>query len=51
MLANYFGYPSEITTVLEGIREKLGNDVELIYEKGVNLVNEFVFTPYKDSSA
>ena len=50
MLANYFGYPSEITTVLEGIREKLGNDVELIYEKGVNLVDEFVFTPFENGS-
>lgn len=48
MLANYFGYPSEITTVLEGIREKLGSDVEIIYEKGVNLVDEFVFTPYDE---
>lgn len=45
MLANYFGYPSEITTLLEGIRNKVGDEVEVVYERGVNLVDEFVFMP------
>ena len=45
MIANYFGYPSEITTVLEGIKAKVGDDVEVVYEKGVNLVDEYVFVP------
>lgn len=50
MLANYFGYPSEITTILEGLQQKVGNDIEIIYEKGVNLVDEYVFTPLSDPS-
>jgi beta-glucosidase len=41
LLANYYGYPSKITSVLEGIREKVGNNV--IYEKGINLVDNNVF--------
>jgi beta-glucosidase len=49
MIANYFGYPSEITTVLDGIREKVGPEVEVVYEKGVNLVDEFVFEPIDGS--
>ncbi|MBC7888449.1 MAG: glycoside hydrolase family 3 C-terminal domain-containing protein [Ferruginibacter sp.] len=42
-LANYYGYPSHITTVLAGIRQKLGG--ELVYEKGINLVDNNVFKP------
>ena len=49
MIANYFGYPSEITTVLEGIRAKVGDDVEVVYEKGVNLVDEYIFVPMDGS--
>ena len=45
LLANYYGYPTKITTVLEGIREKAGNDIEVIYKKGVNLTDNLVFTP------
>lgn len=43
MLANYYGFPSEISTVLEGIRQKVGNDVEIIYQKGVNHVDNWLF--------
>jgi beta-glucosidase len=50
LLANYYGNPSEITTLLEGIRAKAGNDVEVIYEKGVNLTDNCVFTSeYSDA--
>lgn len=43
MLANYYGYPSEVTTVLEGIRQKLDPSTEILYEKGVNLTDDLVF--------
>ncbi len=43
LLANYYGYPSKVTTVLEGIRQKVGNAV--IYEKGINLIDNKVFKP------
>ena len=41
MLANYYGYPTEVTTVLEGLQKKMGNNV--IYEKGINLIDNNVF--------
>jgi beta-glucosidase len=41
MLANYYGYPTEVTTVLEGVKNKLGKDI--LYEKGVTLINNNVF--------
>jgi beta-glucosidase len=44
LLANYYGYPAEVTTVLEGIKAKAGKNIEVIYEKGVNLTDNFVFT-------
>lgn len=49
LLANYYGYPSKTTTILEGIRQKVGNRV--IYEKGINLIDNNVFkTAYQNSS-
>jgi beta-glucosidase len=50
LLANYYGYPTEITTLLEGIRAKVGSDVEVIYEKGVNLTDNYVFTSKYDDA-
>jgi beta-glucosidase len=50
MLANYYGYPTEVTTVFEGINQKLGTGVEIQYEKGINLVDNSVFkSDYKSS--
>jgi beta-glucosidase len=49
LLANYYGYPSKITTVLEGINRKVGNQV--IYEKGVNIVDNNVFKPAYQKNA
>ncbi len=43
MLANYYGYPTEVTSVLEGLRKKMGDRV--IYEKGINLIDNNVFKP------
>lgn len=49
MLANYYGYPTEVTTVLEGVQKKLGREV--MYEKGVTLISNHVFKPdYKPST-
>lgn len=40
VLGNYNGIPSRIVTVLAGIKEKLGKDVEVMYEKAVNFAND-----------
>jgi beta-glucosidase len=42
-LANYNGFPSEIVTVLEGIKEKLGSNVEIIYDKAINYTDDSLF--------
>jgi beta-glucosidase len=44
LLANYYGYPTQVTTLLEGIRDKAGKHVQVVYEKGVNLTDNLVFT-------
>lgn len=44
LLANYYGYPSKITTLLEGIRKKVGNNTEIIYKQGIGLTDNLVFT-------
>jgi len=43
LMANYYGKPAKVTTVLEGIRAKAGKGIQVIYEKGVNLTDNFVF--------
>jgi beta-glucosidase len=50
LLANYYGIPSEITTILEGIKAKVGPGTRIIYEKGVNLTDNKVFKPSFDPS-
>ena len=40
VLGNYNGTPSTITTILDGIRHKLGNDVEIMYDQGVTFTND-----------
>lgn len=40
VLGNYNGTPSNIVTALQGIKDKLGKDVEVIYEKGINFTND-----------
>lgn len=49
VLGNYNGVPSKIVTVVDGLKEKLGNNVEIIYEKGVNFTNDtlLVYTDLK----
>lgn len=49
LLSNYYGYPSQITTVLAAIRQKVGNNV--VYEKGINLIDNTVFKPNYQANA
>lgn len=49
VLGNYNGIPSKIVTLLDGIREKVGNHVEVVYEKAVNFTNDTLLV-YADIS-
>jgi beta-glucosidase len=49
ILGNYNGVPSKVVTVLDGIREKLGNGVEVTYEKAINFTNDTLMV-YDDMS-
>ncbi|HYE55068.1 MAG TPA: glycoside hydrolase family 3 N-terminal domain-containing protein, partial [Chitinophagaceae bacterium] len=40
VLGNYNGIPSNIITALQGIKNKVGNNVEVVYEKAVNFTND-----------
>ena len=40
VLGNYNGIPSEIVTVVDGIKRKLGNSTEVLYEKALNFTND-----------
>ncbi len=50
LLANYYGYPSKLTSVLEGMRSKAEGKAEIIYEKGVNYADNLVFVSEYDDS-
>ncbi len=49
-LGNYNGIPSRIVTILDGIREKLGQGTEIAYEKGINLANDTLMVYNKVSN-
>ena len=49
VLGNYNGIPSVVVTALQGIKDKLGKDVEVIYEKAVNFTNDTLLA-YADVS-
>lgn len=49
LLGNYYGFPSEVKTLRQALEAKVGKDVEIIYRKGVNLVDDYVFTSLYDS--
>ncbi len=40
ILGNYNGIPSKVVPLLEGIRNKLGSQTEVIYEKAINFTND-----------
>ncbi|WEK20932.1 MAG: glycoside hydrolase family 3 C-terminal domain-containing protein [Candidatus Pedobacter colombiensis] len=42
ILGNYNGNPSELSTILGGIKEKVGRQTEVVYEKAVNYTNKNV---------
>lgn len=50
VLGNYNGTPSRVVTLLDGLREKLGPSVEIIYEKAINFTNDTLLI-YKDYSS
>lgn len=49
ILGNYNGVPSRLTTVLQGIRDKVGENTEVIYEKAINFTNDTLLR-YEDLS-
>lgn len=46
MLGNYYGIPSKTWSVMDGIKHKIGNDVEIIYDPGCGYVDNWVFKSY-----
>jgi beta-glucosidase len=40
VLGNYNGIPSQVVSALQGIKDKVGNSVEIVYEKAVNFTND-----------
>lgn len=49
VLGNYNGIPSQIITALQGIKNKVGPGVEVVYEKAVNFTNDTLLA-YADVS-
>lgn len=49
VLGNYNGTPSSVASVLQGIKEKLGSDAELVYEKAINFTDDTLMV-YEDIS-
>lgn len=50
ILGNYNGLPTNLTTVLEGIKEKVGANTEVIFEKALNFTNNNILA-YQDLSS
>ena len=50
MLGNYYGYPTKVWSIMDGLREKVGEEVELIYEPGCGYVDTQVFRSEFDSN-
>jgi beta-glucosidase len=49
ILGNYNGTPTKLSTVLQGIKDKVGDHTEIVYEKAVNFTNDTLLV-YKDVS-
>jgi beta-glucosidase len=49
VLGNYNGIPSQIVTALDGIKAKLGNSVEVVYEQGTTFIHDTLLV-YADIS-
>ncbi|MBN1118432.1 MAG: glycoside hydrolase family 3 C-terminal domain-containing protein [Bacteroidales bacterium] len=50
LLANYNGMPSKTTTPLEGIKEKLGSNAEVVYARGCDVAEGLPFLTAMPSS-
>jgi len=50
ILGNYNGMPSKLSTVLEGIKDKVGKATEVVYEKAINFTNDTLLV-YRDLSS
>ncbi len=44
VLGNYNGIPSRIVTILDGIKEKLVQKTEVVYEKAINFTNDTILS-------
>jgi beta-glucosidase len=53
ILGNYNGTPSKLSTVLQGIKDKLDANTEVIYEKAINFTNDtlLVYSDVKNQYA
>jgi len=49
VLGNYNGIPTDITTVVDGIKKKLGNEVELVFERAVTFTHDTLLV-YTDAN-
>lgn len=49
ILGNYNGIPSKISTLLQGIKDKVGASTEVVYEKAINFTNDTLMV-YQDVS-
>jgi beta-glucosidase len=45
LLGNYKGTPEALITPLEGIRQKVGKNTKIIYDKAIGLASDTIFTP------
>ncbi len=50
VLGNYNGTPTEIVTALQGIKNKVGKEVEVLFEKAVSFTNDTLLA-YEDVTA
>lgn len=50
VLGNYNGIPSKIVTALDGIKEKVGSGVNVVYEKGVTFTRDSLVTYYDNGT-
>ncbi|MFP9098978.1 glycoside hydrolase family 3 C-terminal domain-containing protein [Flavobacterium sp. RHBU_24] len=50
ILGNYNGIPTKLSTVLQGIKNKVGANTEVVFEKAVNFTNNNILA-YKDLSS
>ena len=50
ILGNYNGTPSQVVSILDGLKKKAGNTIEIVYEKAINFVNDTLLA-YEDVSS